>query len=55
MLHHPVEEARLMLVILFEENDCVWCMACISVRPQQAIKVEKSNLEFHEKTLTYWH
>jgi NAD-dependent dihydropyrimidine dehydrogenase PreA subunit len=31
------------------EHDCIWCMACVSVCPTQAIKVDQSNLEFHEK------
>ncbi|MGI0010391.1 MAG: 4Fe-4S dicluster domain-containing protein [Nitrosopumilaceae archaeon] len=31
------------------EHDCIWCMACVSVCPPQAIKVDQSNLEFHEK------
>ena len=31
------------------EHDCIWCMACVSVCPPQAIKVDQSNQEFHEK------
>jgi len=31
------------------ERDCIWCMACVAVCPPQAIKVEQSNVEFHEK------
>lgn len=31
------------------EHDCIWCMACVSVCPPQAIKVDQSNHEFHEK------
>jgi NAD-dependent dihydropyrimidine dehydrogenase PreA subunit len=31
------------------EHDCIWCMACVSVCPPQAIKVDQSNLESHEK------
>ena len=31
------------------EHDCIWCMACVSVCPTEAIKVDQSNLEFHEK------
>ena len=31
------------------EHDCIWCMACVSVCPPQAIKVDQSSLEFHEK------
>ena len=27
------------------EHDCIWCMACVSVCPPQAIKVDQSNLE----------
>jgi ferredoxin len=32
------------------EHDCIWCMACVSVCPPQAIKVDQSNLEYHEKS-----
>ena len=31
------------------EHDCIWCMACVSVCPTQAIKVDQANLEYHEK------
>ena len=31
------------------EHDCIWCMACVSVCPPQAIKVDQANLEPHEK------
>ncbi|HSE99301.1 MAG TPA: ferredoxin, partial [Nitrososphaeraceae archaeon] len=31
------------------EHDCIWCMACVSVCPPQAIKVDQASLEFHEK------
>lgn len=31
------------------EHDCIWCMACISVSPTQAIKVDQANLGYHEK------
>jgi NAD-dependent dihydropyrimidine dehydrogenase PreA subunit len=30
------------------EHDCIWCMACVSVCPPAAIKVDQSNLEKHE-------
>jgi len=30
------------------EHDCIWCMACVSVCPPQAIKVDQSNLEKHD-------
>ncbi len=30
------------------EHDCIWCMACVSVCPPQAIKVDQANLEAHE-------
>ncbi|AFS80123.1 4Fe-4S ferredoxin [Candidatus Nitrosopumilus koreensis AR1] len=30
------------------EHDCIWCMACVSVCPPQAIKVDQSNVEKHE-------
>ena len=33
------------------EHDCIWCMACVSVCPTGAIKVDQSNLEFHEKAV----
>ena len=32
------------------EHDCIWCMACVSVCPPQAIKEDHSNLEYHEKS-----
>jgi len=32
------------------EHDYIWCMAYVSVCPPQAIKVDQSNLEYHEKT-----
>jgi ferredoxin len=31
------------------EHDCIWCMACVSVCPTQAIKVDEASLEFHQK------
>ena len=31
------------------EHDCIWCMACVTVCPTKAIKVEQSNLEFHQR------
>lgn len=31
------------------EHNCIWCMACVSVCPPQAIKVDQGNQEFHEK------
>jgi NAD-dependent dihydropyrimidine dehydrogenase PreA subunit len=31
------------------EHDCIWCMACVSVCPPQAVKVDQANLEYHEK------
>jgi len=31
------------------EHDCICCMACVSVCPPQAIKVDQSSLEAHEK------
>ncbi len=31
------------------EHDCIWCMACVSVCPPQAIKVDQSNMEAHEQ------
>ena len=30
------------------EHDCTVCMACVSVCPPQAIKVDQSNVEKHE-------
>jgi len=32
------------------EHDCMACVACVSVCPPQAIKVDHSNLEYHEKS-----
>jgi len=34
------------------EHDCIWCMACVSVCPTEAIKVDQSNIVFHEKALS---
>ena len=31
------------------EHDCIWCMACVSVCPPQAIIVDQSNQEHHDK------
>ena len=31
------------------EHDCIWCMACVSVCPPQAIKVDQANQEHHDK------
>ena len=31
------------------EHDCIWCMACVSVCPPQAIKVDQVNVEAHDK------
>ena len=31
------------------ESDCIWCMACVTVCPTQAIKVEEANLDIHKK------
>jgi NAD-dependent dihydropyrimidine dehydrogenase PreA subunit len=31
------------------EKDCIWCMACVTVCPTKAIKVEQSNTQFHEQ------
>ena len=30
------------------EHDCIWCMACVSVCPPVAIKVDQSNVEKHD-------
>ena len=30
------------------EHDCIWCMACVSVCPPQAIKVDQANVEKHD-------
>jgi formate hydrogenlyase subunit 6/NADH:ubiquinone oxidoreductase subunit I len=32
------------------KHDCIWCMACLTVCPTQAIKVDEANLEVHKKT-----
>ncbi|MGI9010354.1 MAG: 4Fe-4S dicluster domain-containing protein, partial [Nitrososphaeraceae archaeon] len=32
------------------EHDCIWCMACVTVCPTTAIKVDEANLEVHKKT-----
>ena len=31
------------------EHDCIWCMACVSVWPPQAVLVDQGNQEWHEK------
>ena len=31
------------------EHECIWCMACVSVCPPQAILVDQGNQEWHEK------
>ena len=31
------------------EHDCIWCMACVSVCPTQAIKVDQSNQKIHQE------
>ena len=32
------------------EHDCIWCMACVTVCPTQAIKVDEANLKVHKTT-----
>jgi NAD-dependent dihydropyrimidine dehydrogenase PreA subunit len=32
------------------EHDCIWCMACVTVCPTQAINVDEANLEVHKTT-----
>jgi NAD-dependent dihydropyrimidine dehydrogenase PreA subunit len=31
------------------EQDCIYCMACVAVCPTQSIKIEQSNIEFHQQ------
>ncbi len=31
------------------EHDCIWCMACVSVCPPQAVAVDQGMQEWHEK------
>lgn len=31
------------------EHDCIWCMACVTVCPTQAINVDEANLDIHNK------
>ena len=31
------------------EHDCIWCMACVSVCPPQAVLVDQGNQVWHEK------
>jgi NAD-dependent dihydropyrimidine dehydrogenase PreA subunit len=31
------------------EHDCIWCMACVTVCPTTAIKVDEANLDVHKK------
>jgi NAD-dependent dihydropyrimidine dehydrogenase PreA subunit len=33
------------------EKSCIWCMACVTVCPTGAIKVEEENQKFHEEAL----
>jgi NAD-dependent dihydropyrimidine dehydrogenase PreA subunit len=33
------------------DYDCIWCMACVSVCPTQAVKVDQSNVQYHEKAV----
>jgi NAD-dependent dihydropyrimidine dehydrogenase PreA subunit len=33
------------------EHDCIWCMACVTVCPVSAIKVDQANSEFHKKAM----
>ncbi len=33
------------------EHDCIYCMACVSVCPPQAVLVDQNNVEYHEKKL----
>ena len=35
------------------EHDCIWCMACVSVCPPQATKVEHSNVEKHARAANH--
>lgn len=34
------------------ESDCIWFMACVTVCPTQAIKVDEANLDVHKNTAT---
>ncbi|NAL78771.1 4Fe-4S dicluster domain-containing protein [Nitrososphaera sp. AFS] len=34
------------------EKDCIWCMACVTVCPTKAIKVDQSNVQFHEQAIS---
>ena len=31
------------------EHDCIYCMACVSVCPPQAVLVDQANMEWHDK------
>ena len=31
------------------EKACIWCMTCVTVCPTTAIKVEQSNMGFHQQ------
>jgi NAD-dependent dihydropyrimidine dehydrogenase PreA subunit len=33
------------------EHDCIWCMACVTVCPVSAIKVDQANSEYHKKAM----
>ena len=34
------------------EKDCIWCMACVTVCPTKAIKVDQSNVQSHEQAIS---
>ena len=34
---------------VIREHDCIYCMACVSVCPPQAVLVDQANMEWHEK------
>ena len=31
------------------EHECIWCMACVTVCPTKAIKIEHSKREFRQR------
>lgn len=33
------------------KHECKWCMACVAVCAPQAIKVDQSNLQYHEEAV----
>jgi len=49
--NHDRDEEKIMPITdPVRENDCIWCMAYVTVYPTQAIKVDEGNLDIYNKT-----